>query len=291
MRIAISHDTVYRYAKPADYSIQYLRLTPLSGITQRVLNWKLVAPAPLTEWTDAFGNTAHVLVMDRPHNEIRVHAIGEVEIADAGKPLLSDGEPHKPELFLRETRLTEADLEIRRFARRFHTVMGANVRAGLEDLMGGLRDVIEYRPGVTHVATSAAEALDAGAGVCQDHAHLFVSCCRTLGVPARYVSGYLCTDEDGDSGMASHAWAEAWVAGAGWLSFDVANRLSNTKAHVRTAVGLDYLDAAPVRGVRKGGHGEELSVEIQVGDARVVKAEEAKAKAEAAKAQKAAQQQ
>lgn len=278
MRVAISHETVYRYAHPADYSIQYLRLTPLSGVAQRVLNWKLFAPAPLVPWTDAFGNSAHVLVMDRPHEEIRVQAIGEVEIADGGKPLLSDGEVHAPELYLRETKLTEADAEVRGFAKRFRPNFADSPRVGLETLMGGIRDVLDYRPGVTQVTTSASQALDAGAGVCQDHAHLFVSCCRTLGVPARYVSGYLCTDGAGDAGMASHAWAEAWVEGAGWLSFDVANRRSNATAHVRVAMGLDYLDAAPVRGVRKGGRGEELEVEVLVGDARQARADLEKVK-------------
>ena len=103
-------------------------------------------------------------------------------------------------------------------------------------------------------------------------------------MPARYVSGYLCTDQAGDPGMASHAWAEAWVDGAGWLSFDVTNRMSNAKAHVRVAVGLDYLDAAPVRGMRNGGGGEEMEVEVQVGDAR-------KAKSDLEKVKKAQQQQ
>jgi len=84
--------------------------------------------------------------------------------------------------------------------------------------------------------------------------------------------------------MASHAWAEAWVDGAGWLSFDVTNRMSNAKAHVRVAVGLDYLDAAPVRGIRNGGGKEEMEVEVQVGDAR-------KAKSELEKIKKAQQQQ
>ncbi len=273
MRVAISHETVYRYATPADFSIQYLRLTPLSGVTQRVLNWKLFAPVPLIPWTDAFGNAAHVLVMDRAHDEIRVQAVGEVEIADGGKPLLSDGEPHAPELYLRETKLTEADAAVKAFAQKFSAGFADGPRPGLEGLMGGIRDAVDYKPGVTHVATSASQALGASAGVCQDHAHLFVSCCRTLGVPARYVSGYLCTDIVGDGGMASHAWAEVWVDGAGWLSFDVANRMSNAKAHVRVAVGLDYLDAAPVRGIRRGGQGEELDVEVLVGDARQAKSE------------------
>ncbi len=136
MRVAISHETVYRYATPADYSIQYLRLTPLSGISQRVLNWKLFAPAPLVPWTDAFGNASHVLVMDRSHDEIRVQAVGEVEIADGGKPLLSDGEMHAPELYLRESKLTEADTEVKAFAQKFLSGFSASPRSGLEGVDG-----------------------------------------------------------------------------------------------------------------------------------------------------------
>lgn len=272
MRVAINHETVYHYRGPAHYSVQYLRLTPQSGTTQRVLSWRLFAPGSLRPWTDAFGNAAHVLVVDDPHDEIRVTAVGEVEIADGGKPLLSEGEPHPPEVYLRSTRLTEADARIRSFAGRFRSTLERSPQTALDNLMGGIREKVAYRPGVTHVATSAAQVLEAGAGVCQDHAHLFVSCCRSLGVPSRYVSGYLCTDSAGAPGsMASHAWAESWVDGAGWLSYDVANNLSNANAHVRVAVGLDYLDAAPVRGVRRGGGAEALDVTVSVNDARRVR--------------------
>jgi transglutaminase-like putative cysteine protease len=271
MRVAINHETIYRYHAPAAYSIQYLRLTPVTGPTQRVLSWKLQTPGNLKPWVDGFGNIAHVLVVDEPHEEIRITAVGEVEIADGGKFLLSDPEPHPPELFLRSTRLTDPDERVRRFAGGFKPAVISNPHKGLDKLMAGIRETVEYRPGVTHVATSARQALDAKAGVCQDHAHLFVTCCRSLGVPARYVSGYLCTDTAGDERMASHAWAEAWVEDGGWQSYDVANRMSNAKAHVRVAVGLDYMDAAPIRGLRRGGGSEELEVEVSVTDARKIK--------------------
>jgi transglutaminase-like putative cysteine protease len=100
--------------------------------------------------------------------------------------------------------------------------------------------------------------------VCQDHAHIFVACCRWLGIPARYVSGYLGAGADGR--MASHAWAEAWLEGQGWRSYDVANRIRPAGKHVRVAIGLDYLDACPVRGFRRGGAGESLDVEVRVND-------------------------
>lgn len=268
MRVAINHETVYRYRSPTNYSIQYLRMSPLSGVSQRVLSWKLAGPGNLRPWTDGFGNSAHVLVVDGPHQEIRIKAIGEVEIADAGRPLLAEGDSHPPELFLRSTRLTEADERVRRFADGFRPVVTDNLRKGLDSLVAGIRQTMEYRPRSAQTVTSASQALGNRGGASQDHAHLFVSCCRSLGVPARYVSGYLCTDDMDDIGVSSHSWAEAWINGAGWFSYDVANRRSNAKAHVRVAVGLDSLDAAPVRGVHYGGGNDDVEVEVTIKDAR-----------------------
>jgi transglutaminase-like putative cysteine protease len=284
MRVAINHETIYRYRTETDYSVQYLRLSPISSTCQRVLSWKLASPGNLCAWTDGFGNAAHVLVVEGPHQEIRIKAVGEVEIADFGKPLLAESEPHVPELFLRQTRLTEADDRVIRFSGGFRPAIATNPRKGLDSLVAGIRHSIEAKPGQTQSPPTASQVLERRAGGCQDQAHLFIACCRGLGVPARYVSGYLCSDTQDDPGMASHAWAEAWVDGAGWLSFDVTNRMSNAKAHVRVAVGLDYLDAAPVRGMRNGGGKEEMEVDVHVGDAR-------KAKSDLEKVKKAQQQQ
>ena len=165
MRVAINHETVYRYHSPANYSIQYLRLTPLSGPNQRVISWKLSTPGNLRTWTDGFGNQSHVLVVDEPHDEIRITAMGEVELADSGSPLLSEHDPLPPEIFLRSTRLTQPDERIRAFSNGFRPGIITNPRKGLDGLMAGIRDTVEYRPGVTHSATSARQALDARAGV------------------------------------------------------------------------------------------------------------------------------
>lgn len=270
MRLNIHHETVYHYAAPASYSIQYLRLTPPSVTGQRILSWKLSAPAPLKPWIDAFGNQAHVLVIDQPHSEIRLLAIGEVESDDVEHLLSCEGEPHPPSLYLRPSRLTEADPTLIDFAQALKPDFSSRRRFGLEALMHAIRDHVDYQPGITDAATNAAEAFTHKAGVCQDHAHIFIACCRALGIPARYVSGYLCTAKLGDEGMASHAWAEAWIddeGAAGWATFDVANRTQAGEAHVRLAHGLDYLDACPVRGMRKGGRGEALDVMVHVGEA------------------------
>jgi transglutaminase-like putative cysteine protease len=263
MRVSIVHETLYRYSSPATYSIQYLRLWPQASRRQKVVSWKLDAPAPLRPWVDAFGNDAHVLVIDRPHEEIRVRARGEVVVQETPDALEEPG-PHPPQLYLRPTRLTEATGPLGDFADQFRADARHDPRNTLESLMMSVRERVDYQSGITHSATAATEAFASRAGVCQDHAHIFVACCRRLSVPARYVSGYLGTEADGR--MASHAWAEAFVEGEGWRSYDIANRIRPAGRHVRVAVGLDYLDAAPVRGFRRGGLGESLDVEVRVND-------------------------
>jgi transglutaminase-like putative cysteine protease len=184
-----------------------------------------------------------------------------VEVLDLADGAEDPG-PHPPALFLRPTRLTEARGPLGELAEQFRDGVRRDRQAGLEALMLGVRERVEYRPGITNVASAAGEAFAAGAGVCQDHAHLFIACCRRLGVPARYVSGYL--GAGGDERMASHAWADAWIDGDGWRGYDVANRLRPDGRHVRVAMGLDYLDACPVRGFRRGGGGESMAVEVRV---------------------------
>ncbi len=269
MRLSIVHETKYRYATPANYTIQYLRLSPQSTSHQKVLKWNLDLPVPAKPFLDGFGNTAHVLVIDKPHREIRIRARGEVEVSD--EPLvLPDTGPHRPELFVRSTELTAQDEALIRFAEAFRRQTANNRAAAVESIMSAVRDKVDYKAGVTHVTTPAAQAFAKGAGVCQDHAHVFVSCCRQLDIPARYVSGYLApktltVNKDGTvEGLASHAWAEAWIEGVGWQGFDVANSVRAHGRHVRVAVGLDYLDACPVRGFHRGGSGESLGVDVTV---------------------------
>lgn len=264
MRVAIDHETVYRYRAPTNYSIQYLRLSPMSDATQQVISWKLSSDGNLKPWIDGFGNQAHVLVMEGPHHEVRIKAIGEVEINDMGKPLLAETEPHPPELFLRSTRLTEPDERVRRFAGGFKPAVMANRRKGLDSLIAGIRQTVTASD--AEPAISAGRVLEDRAGGAEAQSHLFVACCRSLGVPARYISGYLCSD--GDNGLASHAWSEAWIDGAGWLTYDVANRMSNAKAHVRVAVGFDSLDTAPVRAIRQGGGNEPIEIETVLSKAQ-----------------------
>jgi transglutaminase-like putative cysteine protease len=130
--------------------------------------------------------------------------------------------------------------------------------------MERVRDRVDYRTGVTDTMTTAAQALASGAGVCQDHAHLFIAAARVLNVPARYVGGYLWTGKDDAEYEASHAWAEAYIEDIGWVGFDPSNRALPSEAYIRTAIGLDYWSAAPVRGVWRGDGDEALAVKVRV---------------------------
>ena len=160
-----------------------------------------------------------------------------------------------------------ADLLRKRFeaeirAKRLSEKIPAEVRArALIDLMQALNQHMAYTPGATEVDTSAAQAFARRAGVCQDHTHAFLACARSLGIPARYVSGYLYSENS--EHLASHAWAEAWLDDA-WYSFDVTNQLSRPERHLKLAVGLDYLDACPVRGMRRGGGCEQMHAKVLV---------------------------
>jgi transglutaminase-like putative cysteine protease len=119
----------------------------------------------------------------------------------------------------------------------------------------------------THSATTAAEAFTLRRGVCQDLTHIFIAAARQLGIPARYVGGHFYRADGVTAQDAGHAWAETYVEHLGWVGFDPANGIGTTEAHVRVAVGLDYLGAAPVRGVRYGGNGETLRVAVHVDQA------------------------
>jgi transglutaminase-like putative cysteine protease len=256
VRLAIDHVTHYVYDAPLRHSTQYLRLKPRSNPRQRVIEWTVETPGTPVETVDGYGNVLHVLTLDEPVSEIHIRAAGVIETSaaaeardDAGTPGLS------PLLFLRPTARTRADAAIAGFAEDFRRCAGT--LPGLRELAAAIRRRLPFRPGATDVHSTAAQAFAEGNGVCQDHAHVFIACCRHLGVPARYVSGYIHSPGYADEHVSSHAWAEAWVVDR-WRSFDVTNDGVAGEHHIQVAIGADYLDACPVRGVRKGGGAESM---------------------------------
>jgi transglutaminase-like putative cysteine protease len=236
MKFSITHQFEYAYDAPVRLSTQYLRLTPGDSRRQKVLDWKLDTPSPALRTTDGYGNILHVLTIDKTVSSIAIEAAGTVETS----PVVDDlsdftGVPLSPLLFLRPTALTRTDELLAAFAGKFRR--GAGTLAGLRALAGAIHDKNGGR--------SAA-----------DTAHRFIACCRYLGVPSRYVSGYK-YDE-----VAMHAWAEAWVEER-WRGFDIALGAPVGEAHIKIAVGADYLDACPVRGVRVGAETLKAQAHVQ----------------------------
>lgn len=264
MRLRIHHHTLYRYDTPPCSSIQYLRLTPRNDATQQVLNWNVRASGSLDEWQDGFGNVVHTLVCKERRDALVIEAMGELETNDRVHHLDGRDEALRREVYLRHTPLTASDNAIKAFVAPFRPGLADAALDTLLELMFAIRARVDFRNGSTHVFTSAAEAFASSAGVCQDHAHIFIACCRELGIPARYVGGYLLLDTGSANQTAGHAWSEAWIAGMGWVSFDVANTRHSHTTHVRVAIGLDYRDASPVVGVRTGGGPERMEVTVQV---------------------------
>jgi transglutaminase-like putative cysteine protease len=290
MRILVQHRTEYRYTQPLVQSVQYARLTPRSGTSQTVNRWKVSCHgAELTEWADHYGNICHTLVVERPMTSMVIEVAGDVRTIDTNGVIPSGTTTLPFEVYLRETAYTQADRPLAKFAQKFRPSIAKDTITGLHQLMLAVQEAVAYEKNSTTVHTTAAETLAAGRGVCQDHAHLFIAISRQLGVPARYVSGYLGHGEGTHQTTASHAWAEALVPDLGWVSFDCANGISATDAYVRIAVGLDYADAGPLRGVRTGGGVEALDVTVQLSPKTLVPSE--KSSGDAKKAPDPARQQ
>ena len=264
MRLNIRHHTVYRYGTPVCASIQYLRLTPRNDPGQRVINWTVRASGDLQAWRDGYGNRVHTLACRKDYRELSIEAAGTIETYAAVIHLDGREEILPNQVYLRHTPLTAADEAIRQFAGLFRVAVASAPLDALLELMLAIRERVAFTVGCTHSATSASEAFAGRSGVCQDHTHIFIACCRDLGIPARYIGGYLLVDDNSENQTAGHAWAEAWIADIGWVSFDVANARHRCDTHVRVAVGLDYRDVSPVVGVRRGGGVEEMSVSVSV---------------------------
>jgi transglutaminase-like putative cysteine protease len=269
MRIHISHETRYRYDSPPSGVIQSLRLTPRNHDGQFVINWRIdiSEDCRLDMHEDAFGNLVHAFTVDGPFSDLIVSVDGEVDTQATNGLVRGAVERFPPSLYLRETALTGADGAIADFARDTRGAGPAEGRAVLERLLERLRHEIVYDTDPTHAGTTAAEAFALRRGVCQDLTHIFIAAARSLGFPARYVGGYFHRADGIVHQEAGHAWAEVFIADPGWIGFDPANGTCAGDAHVRVAVGLDYLGAAPVRGTRYGGMGETLAVTLRVGQA------------------------
>lgn len=263
MLLIVDHVTRYRYDTPVRGVVQSHRLTPSRCDGQRALDWSVTVSGstPGASFRDGAGDWVQAVTVKGPVQEIEVRVSGKVETADLAGVLRGHREIVPPEAYLRETEATTPDKAIRELAA---AMTGDDRLAAAHALMNAVADALAYEPGQTHAATTAAEALKGGKGVCQDHSHVMCAAARVAGVPARYVSGYLFTDPDGAEAEAAHAWAELFVPALGWVGFDAANRWCPDARYIRLGSGLDARGAAPIRGTSRAGASETMDVSVLI---------------------------
>lgn len=262
MRIAIQHNSHYQYKRPPDFALQKARLTPPDDFRQTVVQWQLVVTGGEPQLTaqDAFGNTCTLIRADPDVETLEVSAQGTIETEET-QGIMEQAPGVMPLFVYRQpTMLTEMSDGLADLAEGVRQDDEIDM---LHRLMDAIAEKVLYEPGVTHVGTTADEALQEGKGVCQDLTHIFLAAARHLDVASRYTSGYFVSGND-LGGDASHGWAEAFVPRLGWVGFDPTNRRCPDERYVRIATGRDYNDVSPVSGVRVGAGSERMTVSLTV---------------------------
>ena len=285
---AVFHETKYSYGASVDIGQHLLRMMPLNLTRQRLVTHEIHVepePARLTRYDDHFGNAVHHVSVETPHDAFVVtmrttvevsapgwHAVPEGPAWESVRDQMSDDSfPSPPEVaeFVFASRLVPFVAETTAYAQESFSADRPIVTA-VADLTRRINSDFQYAPGVTDIFTSISEIMESRSGVCQDFSHAMIAGLRGLGLPARYVSGYLRTYPpdfgDGWRGAdATHAWVSVWCgAELGWLDFDPTNNLLVSDEHIATAYGRDFSDVTPLRGVIRGGGTHSLAVTVTV---------------------------
>ena len=276
MRYEIKHVSRYRYTAPVQRCVMSLCLQPRDDRGQRLVHFEVstVPPVPLSYETDAFGNTKHVLNVHREHEVLEVTTHSTVETvppaalpaclgADAWEELRSWGQSLTHWDFMHASALARPSAALTAFMERLAIAPAGDPLVSLLRLSDTLYNSFQYVPGVTSAVSPIEHILETGRGVCQDYAHVMIAIARSWGVPARYVSGYMYVAHQ-TPGTATHAWVECRLPDLGWVGFDPTNRRLADERYVRVAVGRDYQDVAPTRGVLLGGGESQLEVDVRM---------------------------
>lgn len=264
MLLRINHTTRYNYAVPATYALQQIRLRPLNCMGQSIMSWDLELEGAeiQAQFNDQFGNCVDLILLQEGAHTVGLSFSGNVETHSTSGVSGTHDEVMPLWFYRRQTALTKAGSGVAKLLEKILPTKSDDLEV-LHRLSDLVRERVAYETGQTDTFTTAESALKTGHGVCQDHSHIFISASRELGFPARYISGYLMMNDRVDQ-EASHAWAEVFVEGLGWVGFDISNGISPDERYVQIARGLDYRDAAPSAGVIIGAQQENLLVSIQV---------------------------
>ncbi|MEB3752927.1 transglutaminase family protein [Acinetobacter sp. MD2(2019)] len=259
MKLMVNHQTHYRYTQQASNSIQSIKMMPQNGQHQHVHSWDISVPGQCTLQKDAFHNVWMTSTQRYAYHHLTIMAQGIVEI-DAKQHVANHSTALHPYIFMQPTVMTACSPDMLAFA---YTYVKVKDLQHLQKLAQAILEYIPYMPKVTHVHSSAISVFQQheNGGVCQDHAHVMIAMCRAMGLAARYISGYLYVPEM--THLASHAWVEVYLNQT-WYCFDVSNQLFSPSSHIYVAVGRDYYDVAPVRGIREQGGVESMSSIVQV---------------------------
>ncbi len=262
MRLNIQYKSEYIYDAPVHYALQRLRQTPRTRPGQTIINWRteLEGADLQVTYSDHLDNTTDLISVTPGTSKIGIVTQGEVDTEDLAGVVGRHTGFAPLWLFTRATKLTASNGALLALGR---AVPPGDEVSRMHALMALIAEQVTYGTGATHTQTTAAEALAAGQGVCQDHTHIFISVARSLGLPARYVSGFLMMDGHTEQ-AASHAWAEIHIPNLGWVGFDASNGVCADARYVGVATGLDFTDAAPISGIRHGNATETLAVSLIV---------------------------
>lgn len=273
MKVAITHRTLLEYDAEVVESVMDARLGPRTDEDQRWDRFDLrtTPPGTIRRYRDGFGNAAYLLSVAKPHRSLAVTTSNEVVtlLVDPFQPPGAKPPPLDAGALadhLQATALVPLDDASRSFAEPHRPAGAEDAFTSAQRLMHLVHERFTYRPDVTTVATAVPEVLRSGSGVCQDLAHVLLGLLRSVGIPARYASGYIVTSGGPDAPRhgagASHAWVEAYTATHGWRGLDPTNDLMASEHHVKMAVGRDYRDVPPTRGSYRGDATERLSVTV-----------------------------
>jgi transglutaminase-like putative cysteine protease len=279
MFYSIRHVTRFVYSSPITESVTEVRMQPRSEAGQRCLKFELTTQprARLQAYGDFLSNVVHHFDIPGKHKELKITAEATIEVTppaelpdsvgiDVWDTLLQARQRDEhwdylaPSPFVAETPL------LLQLAHEWQLDQNEDPLSLLRRINTAIYEHFDYVPNATNVDSPIDQALDERRGVCQDFAHIMLSLLRWRGIPARYVSGYLYhgDHQDRSEANATHAWIEAWLPELGWIGFDPTNNLVVRDRHIRTAIGRDYSDVPPTRGVFKGSANSELSVGVQV---------------------------
>lgn len=264
MLIRVEHTTSFAYAERISEAYTELRVRPLSGGGQHCTSFRLVTDPPgvrIRAYRDRLGNHVQHLEVLEDHDRISITAISEVSTAAVFSDSARDSSPLELHDYLAPT-------EYAPFADGLLELAATAAGEGTEteraiEVMRAMRSLLVYERGATDVMTRADAALALGRGVCQDFAHVMLAACRRAGIPSRYVSGYL-YDPQEENEVETHAWVDVLDSQRGWVSIDPTHDREQTEAYIRVAVGRDYADVPPTRGVFKGAAEETLEVAVRM---------------------------